>query len=255
VVRSRFFVGVSLLTAVSLAVSSVVTARPLLPVLSAKAAKSPSIYRIDDRREKRQRKKPEKRQRKKIDWRRHYDDRQSRQHRKRPSKREYRGPVRHHDNRGRSLPRKRVVVVKPVRPGPRHVAPPNRRHRYRNVWVVRRHGHWYRGYGHHYHDEDAYRWLAFTAISLSILSLLSVAQQRAQEQAQIDAATAPVGSTIDWNDANASGSVSVLREGRSSNEQPCREFQQTVTIGGRSEQAYGIACMQPDGAWRIVNTQ
>jgi surface antigen len=82
-----------------------------------------------------------------------------------------------------------------------------------------------------------------------------VAQQRAQEQAQIDAATAPVGSTIAWNDANASGSVSVLREGRSSNGQPCREFQQTVTIGGRSEQAYGIACMQPDGAWRIVNTQ
>ena len=34
---------------------------------------------------------------------------------------------------------------------------------------------------------------------------------------------------------------------------PCREFQQTVSIGGRSEQAYGTACRQADGSWKIVN--
>jgi triosephosphate isomerase len=33
----------------------------------------------------------------------------------------------------------------------------------------------------------------------------------------------------------------------------CREFQQTVTIGGRTEQAYGTACMQPDGAWEVIS--
>jgi surface antigen len=32
----------------------------------------------------------------------------------------------------------------------------------------------------------------------------------------------------------------------------CREFQQTVRVGGRSRQAYGTACREPDGSWRIV---
>lgn len=133
--------------------------------------------------------------------------------------------------------------------------PPHRRVYYRNVWIVRPYGHWYPGYGYYYHDHDAYPWLAFTAISLSLLALLTVAQQRAQEQAQIDATTAPVGSTIIWNEANASGGVSVLRDGHSSAGEYCREFLQTVTVGGRSEQGYGTACQQPDGSWRIVETR
>ena len=33
----------------------------------------------------------------------------------------------------------------------------------------------------------------------------------------------------------------------------CREFQQTVTISGRSETAYGTSCREADGSWRIVN--
>jgi surface antigen len=31
----------------------------------------------------------------------------------------------------------------------------------------------------------------------------------------------------------------------------CREFQQTVVIGGREESAYGTACRQPDGQWEV----
>jgi len=34
----------------------------------------------------------------------------------------------------------------------------------------------------------------------------------------------------------------------------CREFQETVTIGGQQETAYGTACRQPDGTWKIVST-
>jgi surface antigen len=34
--------------------------------------------------------------------------------------------------------------------------------------------------------------------------------------------------------------------------QYCREFQQTVTVGNQTQQAYGTACRQPDGTWRIV---
>jgi surface antigen len=35
--------------------------------------------------------------------------------------------------------------------------------------------------------------------------------------------------------------------------QYCREFQQTVTIGGQSQQGYGKACRQPDGTWKVVD--
>lgn len=31
----------------------------------------------------------------------------------------------------------------------------------------------------------------------------------------------------------------------------CREYQTTVTIGGKVQQAYGKACRQPDGSWKI----
>jgi surface antigen len=34
--------------------------------------------------------------------------------------------------------------------------------------------------------------------------------------------------------------------------QYCREFQQSITIGGETQQGYGKACRQPDGTWRIV---
>lgn len=33
----------------------------------------------------------------------------------------------------------------------------------------------------------------------------------------------------------------------------CREFQQTVTIGGRLQQAWGTTCQQADGTWKIAS--
>lgn len=38
-------------------------------------------------------------------------------------------------------------------------------------------------------------------------------------------------------------------------EGPCREFSQRVFIDGRPETAYGVACRQGDGSWRIVSGQ
>lgn len=35
--------------------------------------------------------------------------------------------------------------------------------------------------------------------------------------------------------------------------QLCREYQTLTRIGVRNETAYGTACLQPDGAWRIVD--
>ncbi len=34
--------------------------------------------------------------------------------------------------------------------------------------------------------------------------------------------------------------------------QYCREFQQTIVVGGQQQQGYGRACRQPDGSWKIV---
>lgn len=32
----------------------------------------------------------------------------------------------------------------------------------------------------------------------------------------------------------------------------CREYTRTVYIGNRTQEAYGTACLQPDGSWMIV---
>jgi len=81
-----------------------------------------------------------------------------------------------------------------------------------------------------------------------------VDKQKAQNAYQ-QASTAPVGETITWSnpDTGNRGSVTPTREGTSSSGAYCREFQQTVIIGGKEEQAYGVACRQPDGAWEIRN--
>lgn len=142
----------------------------------------------------------------------------------------------------------------PVHHGPAVIVPPDRMRRYRRLVIIRPHGHWYPGYGRFHTDADAYNWLAFTAITLHAFDVLSETQQRAHETAQVQATTARIGDTIVWNQGNASGSVTALRDGTSTNGRYCREFQQKVTVGGKTENAYGTACRQPDGTWEIVST-
>jgi hypothetical protein len=157
------------------------------------------------------------------------------------------GPDRWHGGPGREvapIQRGRQVVV---------VTAPRVRH-YRDVVVIRPYGHLYPGYGRYRSDDDAYKWLSFTAITLKVLDVLNESQERAHEEAQVRATTAPIGDRIIWNDGGASGSVTAVRDGTSTQGRYCREFQQQVTIGGRTEQAYGTACRQPDGAWEIVST-
>ena len=33
----------------------------------------------------------------------------------------------------------------------------------------------------------------------------------------------------------------------------CREYQATISVGGEYQPAYGTACQDPDGSWRIVD--
>ena len=75
--------------------------------------------------------------------------------------------------------------------------------------------------------------------------------QRANEQAH----TAPIGETITWNNPESgnSGSVVTTRDGTNQQGRYCREYQQTIYVGGQQETGYGIACQQPDGTWEIAS--
>jgi len=151
------------------------------------------------------------------------------------------------DNKQININNRNVNVIQPV--------PRNRR--YNNVVVVRPHGHAYHGYGHYNNDNDAWKWLAFTAITLKVLDNLNEEAQRDHEAAQVAATTAPVGESITWSSGSgsdaSSGYVTATKEGVSDSGKTCREFQQSVTVGGKTEQAYGTACLQDDGSWEIAN--
>ena len=84
-------------------------------------------------------------------------------------------------------------------------------------------------------------------------SLDEVDRMRAEE-AQFQATGAPIGQTVVWSnpDTGNSGTITPVRDGTASSGEYCREFQQTVTIGGRTQQTFGTACRQGDGTWRVV---
>jgi surface antigen len=79
----------------------------------------------------------------------------------------------------------------------------------------------------------------------------SIAAQSSQNTLE----TAPSGTTTSWHnpDSGNSGTVTPTRTYQNSSGQYCREFQQTITIGGQDERSFGTACRQPDGSWRIVS--
>ncbi len=67
--------------------------------------------------------------------------------------------------------------------------------------------------------------------------------------------TAPAGRTSSWRnpDSGNSGTVTPVKTYQTNNGQYCREYNQTVNVGGRTEEAYGTACRQEDGSWKIIN--
>jgi len=84
---------------------------------------------------------------------------------------------------------------------------------------------------------------------------LDKADQAYAEQATQRAQTAPIGQTITWNNPESgnSGTYTPVRDGYDNTGAYCREYQTTVTVGGKVEEAYGTACQQPDGSWKVVN--
>ncbi len=84
---------------------------------------------------------------------------------------------------------------------------------------------------------------------------LDRADRLALDQNTQRAYSAPLNQPIVWNNPNNGNSVVVTptRDGRTPSGSYCREFQQTITVGGRREEAFGTACQQPDGSWKIVS--
>ncbi len=77
----------------------------------------------------------------------------------------------------------------------------------------------------------------------------------AAEAAQKALETAPTGRPVAWQnpDNGHSGTVTPVKTYQTGSGSYCREYQQTVIIDGREENAYGTACRQPDGSWKVVN--
>jgi len=65
------------------------------------------------------------------------------------------------------------------------------------------------------------------------------------------------GQSMPWQNPQSgnSGSVTPKAPYQNSNGQYCREFTQTIVVGGQKQQGYGTACRQSDGTWQIVSQQ
>lgn len=63
------------------------------------------------------------------------------------------------------------------------------------------------------------------------------------------------GRAMPWNNPDSGNSGVVIPSAPYKNQtgQYCREFQNKITVGGKTQNGYGTACRQPDGSWQIVS--
>lgn len=76
-----------------------------------------------------------------------------------------------------------------------------------------------------------------------------------QQTTQHTLESVPSGTVEQWNnpDSGNSGTITAQPAFQKSTGEYCREFQQTITIGGEVHDAFGTACRKPDGSWEIVS--
>ena len=84
--------------------------------------------------------------------------------------------------------------------------------------------------------------------------LMDQRTQRIQSEAVARALeTTPAGTSSAWTnpDGGTRGSVTPVRTFQNPDGAYCREFQQSIVVGGQTQQAVSTACRQSDGTWRI----
>lgn len=80
-------------------------------------------------------------------------------------------------------------------------------------------------------------------------------KEKMDRAAQRSLENAKTGQASTWKnpDSGNRGTFTPTRTYKSTEGRYCREYTHTVTVGGKTEQAYGTACRQPDGQWEIVS--
>lgn len=86
-------------------------------------------------------------------------------------------------------------------------------------------------------------------------ALTETDRQPMDQAVQQSLETDMVGQSRNWRnpDGGHLGTVIVLRTFTNDAGRPCRDYQQTVTVAGRTRMAYDTACRQPTGNWNSVN--
>jgi len=74
-------------------------------------------------------------------------------------------------------------------------------------------------------------------------------------KAEEKAYAAPLNQEIAWNNPESGnyGTVTPIRDGQAASGDYCREYEQTIYIGGRAETGVGVACQRDDGKWEVIS--
>ena len=89
----------------------------------------------------------------------------------------------------------------------------------------------------------------------NVLLLVTDDLARAQRAAITAFESTPAGQTTIWRNPDNGhwGTLTPSRTYRDASGRYCRDYRQTVTIGGQENQRNGSACREPDGVWRIMS--
>ncbi len=64
----------------------------------------------------------------------------------------------------------------------------------------------------------------------------------------------PVNQSASWTNDNSGTTYTVTPvRNYAQGDSYCREYQTKVTVGGKVQNAYGNACRQPDGSWKMMS--
>lgn len=92
-------------------------------------------------------------------------------------------------------------------------------------------------------------------------SYFEVALTDADRKLMVDTAQAALennksGESANWSNPETGhlGTVTPLETYDEGTARPCRDYQQTVTVKGKTGVAYHTACREPDGSWKISGT-